>query len=54
VLAKVDGERLVWRPVPVKAGGVVAAERDPDLVTRPDQRGHRQELHGKVEVLPGV
>src|ERR1700675_736170 len=53
VLAKAEDERLVWRPVAVKAGGVVAAERNPDLVACPDQRGHRQELHGKGEVLPG-
>ena len=31
----------------------MAAQGDPDLVARPDQRGHGQKLHDKVEVLPG-
>ena len=54
MVAELDGERLVWGSVPVEAGGVVAAQRDLDLVARPEQRGYRQELHGDVEVLPGL
>jgi len=54
VFAELDGERLVWGSVPVEAGGVVAAQRDLDLVARPEQRGYRQQFHGDVEVLPGL
>src|SRR6266702_2216100 len=53
VVAELDGERLVGGSVPVEAGSVVAAQRDLDLVARPEQRGYRQQLHGDVEVLPG-
>ena len=49
VLAQPDGERLVRRPVPVEARGVVAAQLT-DLVARPEPRGDRQQLDGEVEV----
>ena len=40
-------------PYRSKHDGVVAAQRDADPVARPDQCGHGQEFHRKVEVLPG-
>ena len=32
----------------------MAAQRDLDLVARPEQHGYRQQFHGDVEVLPGL